>query len=67
MVESGHISDPSEWRIFRDVLALAYDTKTCLLQRTLGIEVVDSGDLRQCYTAISISRTSWPRVSSSTA
>lgn len=50
-----------------DVFTLTHESKSCLLQRAHGVKVIDSRNLWQRYTATSISRTSWPRISSSTA
>ncbi len=49
------------------MLALADHPIAGFLEHTLGIKVIDSGKFRQGYTATSISRTSCPLISSSTA
>ena len=41
-----------------DMLSLTDDTKASLFQRPYSSEVIDAGNLWQCYTATSISRTS---------
>ena len=49
-----------------DVLALPGDPEPRLLQRAHRVEVIDSGDFRQCQSDTSISRTCSFRSSSST-
>src|SRR4051812_3982575 len=49
-----------------DVLSLAHDSETGLLQRAHGVEVVDAGEPGQDYRVTSTSRTSSRRSCSST-